>query len=76
MSWEELKEKAKELGYKYIKERGVAQLYKDFESCRINFIETSGNVIVDIRFPLTVYSGIFCEHISVDKMYQIMLALR
>jgi hypothetical protein len=76
MTWEELKEKAKELGYKYIKERGVAQLYKDCENCRINFIETSGNVVVDIRFPLTIYSGILCEHISVDKMYQIMLALR
>lgn len=76
MTWEELKEKAKEMGYKYIKERGVAQLYKDFESCRINFIETSGNVIVDIIFPLTVYSGILCEHISADKMHQIMLALR
>lgn len=76
MTWEELKEKAKELGYEYIKERGVEQLYKDFVSCRINFIKTSGNVVVDIRFPLTVYSGILCEHIPVDNMYQIMLALR
>lgn len=76
MTWEELVEKAKELGWEYIKERGVAQLYKDYESCRINFIETSGNVVVDIRFPLTVYSGILCNHISVDKMYQILLALK
>ena len=77
MTWEELKEKAtKELGYKYIKERGVAQLYKDFVSCRINFIETSGNVVVDIKFPTITYGGILCERISADNMYQIMLALR
>ena len=76
MTWEELKEKAKELGYKYIKERGVAQLYKDFIACRINFIETSGNVVVDIPFREITYSGILCERISIDKMYQIMLALR
>ena len=76
MTWEELKEKAKELGYKYIKERGVKQLYKDFVKCRINFINTSGNVVIDIPFPTITYSGLLCEHISVDKMYQIMLALR
>ncbi|MBQ7412660.1 MAG: hypothetical protein IJ077_08620 [Eubacterium sp.] len=76
MTWEELKEKAKELGWECIKEKGVEQLYKDFEGCRINFIKTSGNVVVDIRFPLTVYSGILWERISADKMYQIMLALR
>ena len=76
MTWEELKEKATELGYKYEKERGIAQLYKDFESCRINFIGTSGNVVVDIPCLTITYGGILCEHISVDKMYQIMLALR
>ena len=76
MTWEELTEKAKELGYKYIKERGVAQLYNDFVGCRINFIITSGNVVIDIPFPEITYSGILCEHISADQMYQIMLALR
>jgi hypothetical protein len=77
MTWEELKEKAKELGYKYIKERGVEQLYKDFVGCRINFIKPSGNVVIDIPLmPTITYSGILCEHIPVDKMYQIMLALR
>lgn len=76
MTWEELKEKAKELGYTYIKERGVEQLYKDFLECRINFITTSGNVVVDIPFHEITYSGFLCEHISADKMYQIMLALR
>lgn len=76
MTWEELTEKAKELGYKYIKERGVAQLYKDFIGCRINFIETSGNVVVDIPIPTITYGRILCEQISADKMYQIMLALR
>ena len=76
MTWEELNEKAKELGYTYIKERGVEQLHKDFESCRIKFIGTSGNVVVDIPCPTIIYGGILCEHISVDKMYQIMLALR
>ena len=76
MTWEELKEKAIEMGYKYEKERGVEQLHKDFESCRINFIGTSGNVVVDIPFQTITCGGILCEHISVDKMYQIMLALR
>lgn len=76
MTWEELKEKAKELGYTYIKERGVEQLYKDFIECGINFIITSGNVVIDIPYHEITYSGIFCEHISADKMYQIMLALR
>lgn len=76
MTWEELKEKAKELGYTYIKERGVEQLYKDFVGCRINFIITSGNVVIDIPLHEITYSGILCEHISANKMYQIMLALR
>ena len=76
MTWEELKEKAKEMGYTYIKERGVEQLYKDFLGCRINFIITSGNVVIDIPFHEITYSGILCEHISEDKMNQIMLALR
>lgn len=76
MTWEELKEKAKELGYTYIKERGVEQLYKDFLGCRINFILTSGNVVIDIPFHEITYSGLLCEHIPVDNMYQIMLALR
>ena len=76
MTWEELKEKAKELRYTYIKERGVEQVYKDFVGCRINFIITSGNVVIDIPFYEITYSGILCEHISADKMYQIMLALR
>lgn len=76
MTWEELKEKAREMGYKYEKERGVEQLYKDSGSCRINFIGTSGNVVVDIPHRHITYGGILCEHISVDKMYQIMLALR
>ena len=76
MTWEELKEKAKELGYEYVKERGVEQLYKDFVGCRINFIEPSGNVIIDISHRVITYSGTLCEHISVDKMYQMMLALR
>lgn len=30
MTWEELKEKAKEMGWECIKERGVEQLYKDY----------------------------------------------
>lgn len=76
MTWEELKEKAKELGWEYIKERGVEQLYKDFVGCRINLIQTSGNVVIDIPFHEITYSGILCERISADKMYQIMLALR
>lgn len=76
MTWEELKEKAKEFGYKYIKERGVEQLYKDSGSCRINFIGTSGNVVVDIPHRHITYGGILCERISADQMYQIMLALR
>lgn len=76
MTWEELKEKAKELGYTYIKERGVEQLYKDFVGCRINFIITSGNIVIDILLHEIIYSGILCEHISANKMYQIMLALR
>jgi hypothetical protein len=76
MTWEELKEKAKELGYEYIKERGVEQLYKDFIGCRINFIGTSGNVVINIPFPTITYGGILFERISADKMYQIMLALR
>lgn len=76
MTWEELKEKAKELGYKYIKEKEVEQLYKNCGSCVINFIEASGNVVVDVPYPSVIYSGILYEHISVDKMYQIMLALR
>ena len=76
MTWEELKEKAKEMGYEYIKESGVEQLYKDFIGCGINFIITSGNVVIDIPYHEITYSGILCEHISADKMYQIMLALR
>ena len=76
MTWEELTEKAKELGWECIKERGVEQLYKDFIGCRINFIETSCNVVIDIPFHEITYSRLICEHISVDQMYQIMLALR
>lgn len=75
MTWEELCKKAKELGYTYLKERGVAQLYKDFECCRINFIEQSGNIVVDIPQLEITYSSILCRHISVNKMYSIMEAL-
>lgn len=76
MTWEELIEKAKEFGYKYIKERGVEQLYKESGSCIIDFIGTSGNVVIDIPHTGITYGGILCERISPDQMYQIMLALR
>lgn len=75
MTWEELKERAKELGYTYIKERGVKRLYKNFEDCKINFKKQSGDVVIDYEFPKTAYYRILYRHISYDEMYEMMEAL-
>lgn len=73
MTWEELKEKAKELGYRVVEDDGdlsylgiIEYLEKDgvnISFCDYGLVETNcGDTVAENRTP--------------DQMYQIMLALR
>lgn len=70
MTWEELKEKAKEFGFRissYIDENEVELEYiycNDYI-----YLEEDGNIT-------TSTENIVAEHRTFDQMYQIMLALR
>ena len=70
MTWEELKEKAKELGFRissYINEDGVELEYiycNDYI-----YLEEDGNITTSME-------NIVAENRTPEQMYQIMLALR
>ena len=75
MTWEELKEKAKELGYRLVEDDGDISYLGITEFL---FLEKDG---VDITFfdygSIEVDHGyILAEDRTPDQMYQIMLALR
>ena len=74
MTWEELKEKAKKLGYRLREDDGDAP-YLD------SIIEYLENDSVDMTFYddgliETNFGSIVAENRTHDQMYQIMLALR
>jgi hypothetical protein len=69
MTWEELKEKALELGYEY-KKPAYAEYYI--------FSLNKDNVIIQFYADgeIMVDETIFAQNRTPDQMYQIMLALR
>ena len=73
MTWEELKEKAKELGYYVVEDDGDLSYLDITEYLVKNDVNIS---FCDDGLVETNYGDIVAENRTPDQMYQIMLALR
>lgn len=73
MSWDELVEKAKKLGYEYLKDDyGLGHTLHKKMNTEIRFIYATGNVVIE---DINGVGFIFKESRTPSQMYQIMLAL-
>ena len=73
MTWEELKEKAKELGYRVVEDDGDLSYLDIIEYLTKNDVNIS---FYDDGLVETNCGCIVAENRTPDQMYQIMLALR
>lgn len=70
MTWEELKEKAKELGYSI-------SSYINEDEIEIEYIDYNDHIYLDENGTITTsIENFVADHRTPDQMYQIMLALR
>lgn len=73
MTWEELVEKARELGYEYLKDDyGLGHTLHKKMNTEIRFIYATGNIVIE---DINGVGFIFRENRTPAQMYQIMKAL-
>ena len=73
MTWEELANKAEELGYEYLKDGyGLGHTLHKKMNTEIRFVYATGNIVIE---DINGYGFIFKENRTPAQMYQIIKAL-